>query len=179
MLFWILIGLILVVSTVIGVANGKTRWSFYWRDFWRTAGASLVVGIIMGFIVLLGLLIHVSKQEEARYETDRITYGLRALTNDETQPERYYFLGSGQSGDEPVFNFIYTEDGGARLDMVSTDDAIVFEDATVDTAYLDVITYGAFNGFILPYPVSGVQDVYEFHIPANSVDNYYSISVEE
>lgn len=162
MLFWIII--ILIVAAI--------AYSIWAEGDWLMGIPILLLGTIFGGIVLMLCATFIPTNMDL---VSKQTISLKALGTSSSQQGRF-FLGSGYIDGKRVLNFIQQgDDGSIRVGQANAKDSVIFEDADKGTVTTEHFDYN--NGWILPWPI-GSTDKYEFHIPAGSVTESYTIDNE-
>jgi hypothetical protein len=165
MAFWIVIGIITIITIGVFVSEWGTSYGMPFMG----AFVSAVVGSFVGAIILLLLCLIPVNVDLVRDDT----YKLKALGNANTTTGRFYFLGGGYINGERVLNYISQRDSGAILvEQSKAKDSTIFEGSAEAT--VRVRRYDYINGWILPWPM-GSADKYEFRIPEGSVVESYTL----
>lgn len=166
MIFWILLGLTLLITI------GNTIDADYYDRFLALFGSLVICLGVSGVILLLcGTLIP--------WNNDVVkddTYRLRTLGTANGIEGHSYFLGGGYINSERVLNYITQRDGGAiQVQTADADVSVVFEDAPAGTGTVQKLHVDHINGWVTPWPL-GSHDQYVFHIPAGTVADSYSLT---
>lgn len=162
MIFWGLMLLAVVAAAVV-----------YWRnDFepWLISIGTLLLSACGAVIVWFIIALNAPYNHELLSDE---TYNLKALGTDSAIYGRAFFIGGGYIGEDRVLNYITVRDGGAiKVEKAKADDSTIYEDA--QNATVTVRHYDHTNWWIQTWPI-GDHYEYEFHIPAGSVLESYTI----
>ena len=174
MVFWILVGL--WALTIVAV--------FWWnlRDG-NYVGESIVYAIMGGGLLgafgwgLVFLVINgVWGERDIKNElvADR-SIALKALGTDSEVSGRSYYLGGGYVGEQRVLNYITKgTDGSIRVASAKAWASTIKEDAGPDEARVRIMDWKQSQKWLWPWD-GATTTYYEFHIPADSVVESYTI----
>lgn len=124
------------------------------------------------FSMLIGFGIALSSDNRETIETG--TTSLSAIASG-SETEGAFFLGSGTVDEERVINYVsVTEDGGKTLESIPVEDAIIYEDATVETARLETTIDRWQAWWWAPWHLD-VNETTAFHVPAGTVSGDFDI----
>lgn len=168
MLFWILIGLIVAITAFVVVMEASDS---YGSPFIGGI-VTLVISATVGFFVAV-VVCAIARPPLEAVPVGEKTQQLRALGNANGLEGRSYFLGGGYVKDKRVLNFITNNEGGAiKVERADAEDSVIYEDSTAASVKVTHVDY--VNGWIAPFPL-GDSHKYEFHIPAGSVVESYTL----
>ena len=165
MIFIILTSVLLAISVRVLVRAFRRR-----RDVgWAFAVVAMVLVLGGLFAVVLPLSITAQFAGTSRVSTD---FPLRALAvGDGIQGQ--FFLGSGSVDGERVLNYVVQRDGYATLEQVDADKALIFEGE--GTPHVESTERVLDAWWAAPFPLIGMTTGYQFHIPAGSIIESYSV----
>lgn len=172
MVFWILLGITVIIAVLVGRAMGGY---YRYRDWADTIGGFLMTMLIGGIVSLVvGVLALQIWGEDVPVKHKSY---LKALGTDE-QLKGSFFLASGSFSEDSTYKFIkVTSDGGFYMDEVGIRHAVVFEE-NEDKPYMVTVEHWDSNPWIVPWS-EGRGNTYEFHVPANSVVESYKVDVND
>lgn len=163
MLFWIFIAVIIIVGLIFGyldiIASGVL--------------ASFLAVIVFG--LTLGLLTTFQYGNSSVSTVSRETLKLKALGNSNaTTVSRGYYLGGSYLGTKRVLNYMTDSSGAVRVEAADARTSTVYEDTEASKANVTIYHQVVHNDWLIPWNI-GSQDSYDFHIPAGSVAESYTL----
>lgn len=195
MLFWIILAVIaaafLGTTFIYWLAEHKRGW-FDAGDAWGAGGFALVLAVVVGFFAF-GVAMLWATSGDAGDSDQRFTAsssGLETLALNEQQYSEssggmFLLLGgySSESGTATTVAYIdKAQDGGMTIQEAELSEARIFEDATTETARVDIINYARDVSWVAPWMdtyILNYSKVYEFHVPPGTVVTGYNIDITQ
>lgn len=168
MLFWILLGIAVVVIIIAFFVGGTSYgWGFEFIDAFMGAFIGAILSAIVLFVTMLILSVTPTAYHLGSTQDE---YKLQALGTDSQINGRAYLLG-GYVNESPVFSYVRGEGNGFVLRWASADRSTIFEGH--DDAHLIVTTAKWGNPWLYPWEREG--KAYDFYVPEGSVSNSFEV----
>lgn len=172
MLFWILLGLVVVLTIIIFSASGSSySWGFDWPIALLSGFATLLIGGLVSVLIIGVISIWVPREYigETHHEDK-----LRALSASSETGGRFagIFATTGYVDEEPVFRFIRAEGKGFVLDSIEADRTILYEGDYTPKVVTTVYEYG--TPWLTPW--TGTETAYELYVPKGSVSDEIAVA---
>lgn len=179
MIFWILIGLVIVVVVIAFFTDAKPIRKgglWYWQDGFASAGwAALASSVVAFFLFAVAVLITFAASPHYldTWSASKDTHSLTALKTDSSIEGRGYFLGGGYVDGKRVLNYIQTDGDAYYVKSSDADDSVIHE----SDGKPKVIHEHVVGGFwwLAPFPL-GKGDSYDFYVPKGSVLSDYTVN---
>jgi hypothetical protein len=168
MIFWIVLAVV-GVAVLVAFVLGWRSWSDIYDGF-MAAGVTLAIGFfvfVIGAFVLSGIAADTGT-DEPRTDTSE----LRALSTG-SSVEGAFFLGGGYIDGKRVLNYVVQHDGYSTLEQIDAALCRIYEDGDANPRFV-VTTTDRYNRLLVPWAVK-VRNQYDFHIPANSILESFTI----
>lgn len=162
MIFWILVAIVILLTIWHVMEEGAIG---FLMGVVHVCWASLVLILALIPVAFGGL--------HYQDRTDFEPQNLRAIGSDSDIEGRFYFLGGGYVNEERVLNYIAEKDGYSYLGVAEASRSKIFEDES-QSPYVDTYKVDFSNGWFVPWVVF-THTYYEFHIPADSVVEDYTV----
>lgn len=164
----IVLGIVIIaVAFIAFVVSLVTASDFYLSDFVIVSLGVVGVGLVLG--LFCNFMAYTTGQAEPR--TDVVQ--LRAFGDGDALMSGRFFLGSGAIDSEPTIEYIAKYDGYSVKEHIDADQARIIEDGKTEMH----VVYTVRNSPIWwPDPIR-IDGHTEFHIPAGSVKESYSVEV--
>jgi hypothetical protein len=170
MIFWTLIALCLAAGAYSWVRSGRDSYNDT-SDRVFYSGLT-IFGAALAAAVVFGIVSFNSKAD--RVVTSETNVTLKSLGTSSAVKGRAYFLGGGYINEKRVLNYITTDDQNViRVTQAEADKSTILEDGP-SKPYVKVTDYDLVNYWVMTWP-SRDDSAYEFHIPAGSVLNDYTV----
>lgn len=177
--------LIIIAACLVVVITLLSAWAF-WDDYdkWSSIfGAFFVSGLLLATAVLAVNVIAMgftSTRDPVNYTQQLVS--IKDGTGIEGQIYGGLFVTQGYVQDTQVFSFYRKEGAGFVLDKRNADRSTVFQDATPETARVDITDsylncHPSWFQILCPDPAGQFEHA-NFHVPANSIKQDFVLDAQ-
>lgn len=172
LLIFIIIGLCISIYTIINEWELESISSRIWMCIWRPI-LSVFLSVVFGCLFLIFIGKFFDKKDVL--EKDR-TIKICSI-NDRFDSSGQFFLGCGSFENKPYYFFYKKENGGIKLDKISTENAIIIQQDSV-TPRIEIYAKEFVDKKNINWGIPSGDKTYKIYVPKNSVKEDFNFDLK-